>query len=97
MYLLLLTFVNKEYCRTAKSKLKNNNSIKQIYNSFVLPSKVQESNIYEYIGYANMIGEDSELYKINVIYLDALYIMNMFYERKKIQDIEFLKKNKCII
>ena len=86
-----------EYCRTAKSKLKNNNIIKQIYNSFVLPSKVQESNIYEYIGYANMIGEDSELYKINVIYLDALYIMNMFYERKKIQNIEFLKKNKCII
>lgn len=86
-----------EYCRTAKCKLKNNSSNKQIYNSFILPSKVEESNIYKYIGYANMMGEDSELYRINIIYLDTLYVMNMFYEGNKIQDVEFLKRNKCII
>ena len=86
-----------EYCRTAKSKLKNNSSKRQIYNSFILPSKIDESSIYKYIGYANMIGDDSNLYKINVIYLDTLYIMNMFYEGNRIQDVEFLKRNECII
>ena len=27
------------------------------------------SNIYKYVGYANMVGEDSEVYKINIIYM----------------------------
>lgn len=85
-----------EYCRTAKSKLKNSNN-KQIYNSFILPGKIEESDIYKYVGYAKMVGEDSELYKINVIYLDTLYIINMFYDGNVIQDVEFLKKNECLI
>ena len=85
-----------EYCRTAKSKLRNSNS-KNIYNSFILPSKIEDNDIYKYVGYTNMIGDDSELYKINVIYLDALYVLNMFYEGIIIQNIEFLKKNECIV
>ncbi len=82
-----------EYCRTAKQRLKNSN-IKQIYNSFILPNKLEDSNIYVNKGYANMVGSE---YKINVIYLDTLYIINMFYEGNKIQDIDFLKENECII
>ncbi|MBR6133628.1 MAG: LlaJI family restriction endonuclease [Bacilli bacterium] len=83
-----------EYCRTAKSKL-NNNIYKRIFNSFILPSKVEEKQMYK--GYANMISNTEETYKINIIYLDTLSIINMFYEGKKIQNIDFLKKNECII
>ena len=85
-----------EYCRTAKNKLKNS-SYKYLYNSFILPNKIKDLNICKYEGYANMVGNDSELYKINLIYMDTLYIINKFYERSKIQDIEFLKYNSCII
>ena len=86
-----------EYCRTAEDRLKNNRNIKQIYNSFILPFKGEESNKCKYVGYGNMKGKNSEKYKINVIYLDTLHIINMFYEGNKIQDIEFLKNNACII
>ncbi len=83
-----------EYCRTAKRRLQNS-GYKKIYNSFVLPNRVEEGK--QYIGYANMIDEDSILYKINIIYLDTLNIINLFYEDKKIKNIDFLKNNECNI
>ncbi len=83
-----------EYCRTAKSKLKNSR-YKSIYNSFILPNKVEEER--QYVGYANMIDDDLLLYKINVIYLDTLNIINLFYEGKQIKNIDFLKINECNI
>lgn len=84
-----------EYCRTVKNKLKNN-IYKKIFNSFILPKKVEEKHLY--IGYANMTSNnEEESYKINIIYLDTLSIINMFYEGNKFQNIEFLEKNECTI
>ena len=83
-----------EYCRSAKNKLKNN-IYKKIFNSFILPNKVEEKHMYK--GYANMISDIEETYKINIIYLDTLSIINMFYEGNKFQNVEFLEINECII
>lgn len=83
-----------EYCRTAKNRLKDS-GYKLIYNSFILPNNV--INNYSYVGYANMVGDDGSLYKVNVVYLDTLNVINLFYDRKIVNNIDFLNNNECVI